>query len=629
MRSADPTSSASGAGKTAPEPNLAVAHSHIMSLARAESSVPGFLKKAVAYVGEQLASPFTTLYARTGSTVIQEETHRGETDPRFWHSAAQRFLTDCLADGRARAKLLSAKNADLKIALLFAPLTHDAHHLSGAIAAVVRGGEQEAGVLLHRLESLAAAIASSLELVGATARDDAGSSAANSPAAVARGASMSSPEELAFALTNSLRAKLGLEQVVLGTVTHGRVRILSISGLDDINRRSPGVVQIRAAMEECLDFNEPIVCQHDRGLGAEKLTRGHRLHRQWHGAAAGDGVGTIPLRDGGRYVGVLGLRWRGDQILSQQRIDEIVKIIEPYAATLQLVQRARRGLLRHAWDSLGAGCAACTRPGRLGTKLLALLTLAGLAWFCFGELDYRPTVPARIVPAQQRHLVTPFEGMLVEALVTAGDFAHKGDVLCRFDTRDLELQRAELRAQLAVCERERMRAMAENRPVEAKLAEANQHLVQARLEIIELRMGLATIRAPYDGIVIRGDLRTDIGRVFVQGAPLFEIAPLNQWKLELDAPESIVSGLRVAAVGRFASYARPESTQPFAITRLCPSAEVRDGNNVYVAEACFECADRWLRPGMEGVAKIEMGSRKVWWVTLHSMIDYVRLHYWL
>ena len=63
--------------------------------------------------------------------------------------------------------------------------------------------------------------------------------------------------------------------------------------------------------------------------------------------------------------------------------------------------------------------------------------------------------------------------------------------------------------------------------------------------------------------------------------------------------------------------------------RIRPQAEIQGQLNVYVAEAEAALPFAWMRPGMEGVAKIEVGRRRVWWVVLHRATDYLRLKLWL
>jgi hypothetical protein len=38
--------------------------------------------------------------------------------------------------------------------------------------------------------------------------------------------------------------------------------------------------------------------------------------------------------------------------------------------------------------------------------------------------------------------------------------------------------------------------------------------------------------------------------------------------------------------------------------------------------------DSRLRPGMEGVAKIEIGRRNIGWIWTHSLFDWLRVKIW-
>lgn len=613
----------------AQEATLTRATAAIMAAGQAAADVPGFLERTVRIVGDALNSPFSLLYARSGPNEIRRDVHRGGSDPGFWRPAVQRFLTDTLRIGEPRARLLSAREADLQIALLAVPFADEGDHIEGGIALVVRSGQPYAATQLHRLEALVATITAALDLVGQDRTSAAAQSDTAATSAVAKAAAVETPEQLCFNITNSLRKKLDCEQVALGLVRKHRVKLVSISGLDDINHRSPGTAQIRAAMEECFDSAQEILCQHERDWDESANDAGFRLHRHWYASAGGDGVGSVPLFAGQQCVAVLSLRWPASETMRREQLREIRRLVEPYMPALDLVRRAGRGLLRHAWDTVDAGARGALRPGNLGLKIAIVALVAFGAWFCLGTLPYRPSVAARVVPAEQRYLAAPFEGTLASVAASQGDLVRAGDVLCKFDTRQLQLRRDELLAEQAVYDQEQRRALADNTPVEARLAAANAKLVQAQLATIERRLELATIRAPYDGIIVRGDLRQQIGSVMALGSTLYEIAPINAWQLELEAPQSLAANLTDCAAGDFAAAARPESPQPFDVQRLRPSAEVRAGKNVYVIEAALNQQQPWLRPGMEGVARLDLGTRPVWWLALHGFIDYLRLHYWL
>ena len=63
--------------------------------------------------------------------------------------------------------------------------------------------------------------------------------------------------------------------------------------------------------------------------------------------------------------------------------------------------------------------------------------------------------------------------------------------------------------------------------------------------------------------------------------------------------------------------------------RIIPKAQVENGRNVYVAEARIGGEANWIRPGLEGIAKIQAGRRGIWWITLHRAIDHLRMNFWL
>ncbi|MCG3126932.1 MAG: hypothetical protein CHACPFDD_01787 [Phycisphaerae bacterium] len=603
------------------------AAAQLIAIARDVSTRRALYQKSLACLARWFSAPFAAISVQLDSESVDEEHHSGPTDPGFWRPTVAHFLTESLAAGAPRARLLSARGADLTVGLLAAPIHHDRDGKPGAVVLVVPLSSDQLQPRLLELESLAAL----LSHLDATLSDrrPRGAAASGDGAALSRSATARTPEELAFALTNGLRAKLGCEQVALSLAAYGRVRVLSISGLDDLPRRSPGIRQIVAAMEECLDAAKPLVCQREDALADSGMASGYRLHAAWHAAAAGACVASIPLRADGRIVAIVSIRRRAEEPITLQLVAQTHHALEPYAQALVLLQRARRGLLRHASDAIVDAARGLVAPGRLGRKLLTAAGVALALWVAFGTARHVVTSRCTVVAQRARHMTAPFPVMLKAAHVSAGDAVRQGDLLCEFDAEEATLQREELRAQLVVHEQERTRAMAGNAPVEARLAAANAAVIQSRLRSVERRLEQCRVRAPFDGVVTVGDLRTRIGAVFQQGEPLFELAPSSCWRLEIAVTENAADGLRDGLTGAFIGSARPEETLALRVTRVHPRAEVRDGHNVYLAEAEVAGQPDWIRPGMEGFARVDYGPRRVWWLISHRLIESLQLAGWL
>jgi biotin carboxyl carrier protein len=609
----------------------------ILTLARESATKVSFMRKVLRQVTRYFASPYAAVNIRYASEAFQDDFHVGPTDPNFWKTSLQAFLTDSLGVRQAKSKVLRAKSGDTKVAFISAPVFDDAGATLGSLALVVAPVTEtelpRRMATLEALVGLASACAAHLgEWTRSTEKPDGvvGATASRaSAAALARAADSSSDRELAFSITNELRNKFGLEQVSLGWVEGRRIRILSISGLEEVNKRSPGVQNLTAAMEECLDVGVPIAFQQSTNIEEGELQSRYRLHKLWHAAVKGNAVASIPLRSGERTIAILSLCNGADRPFDREQLEGIGARVEPYAQALRMARRAGRSLPRHASDAARSTGREILAPGHLGRKiLLGLCSLASL-WFVFGSLSYEPTVPCVVQPAQVRHLAAPFVGVLSAVYANEGDRVNSGDVLCALERRALDQEVAKLDAELLVLEYEKNAAMGAGNRVEVRLAEAKLQLVTAKLNIAQDRVDRTVIRAPFDGVVMVGDLRKRVGGSLAQGDPLFQVAPTDRWRLELEVPQDKTADLAVGLRGRFAAYANPEQSSPINITRVLGSAQDRGGRNSFIAEAEFSARSDWLRPGMEGVAKIEYGSRPVWWVSLHGMIDYLRMAFWL
>lgn len=604
-------------------------HFELVEFARTTPSRFAYYKRVLQAVAEAFSSPCAAMSVQEGSQVIEHDYCAPEADAEFWKPAVQRFLTETLSDPGSRVKLFDSKSGDMKIALLSATLSAPSGRPIGAIAlATNRKGQSDAAQKVTFLESLAC-VASCAVLWTEVKTDARGSSMSDTTTALSNAGACDTPEELAFTITNSLRNRLGCEQVALGMVRRKWVDILAISGLDHVAKQSSGVRSLKAAMEECLDAGTAISCPNRAGETTGKAESGYRLHQQWRAAVNGDAVASIPLRIGEDLAAVLSLRHRPDQPMTEEQIEQVRGHVEPYAAALRLLRNANRGPIRCVGDAAGAALGSMASRGFLGRKIAVALVLALAGWIGFGTMDYQLTVSAVVKPHQVRHVTAPFDGLLRTAVALEGDMVARGDVLCQLDQQDIEQQGVEIVAEINLFERKKDQALAKNDPVGYQLALASQKLALARLDTTNRRIEKSTIRATIDGMVVAGDLRKRLGSVVQIGDALFEVAPLHAMVLELEIPEADADDLALNLSGVFASYARPEHTRPFRITRIHPRTEVRAQGNMCIVEATADLADTWMRPGMEGMARVYVGRRRVWWIGLHRIMDYLRLNFWL
>ncbi len=608
------------------------AFSRIRDLAQHSTSRRDFYRHLLDALAPALSSPFALIYVRLSSEVVQEEYHFGPTDPGFWRPPLHAFLTESLAAEKPRARVLSARQAVLKIALISAPILDADGGVIGTVAMVTPLGDLDASVLADRLSALttfASHVCVPSGHGGSAGGSATGPSDASRGQALGRSAAYESVEELAFSLTNNLRNKTGCRQVALARVLRHRCRILAISGLDEVKRRSPGVVRIHAAMEECLDIGRVIVCQDDARSEHDELSSGYRLHKQWHDSTLGAAVASMPLFIDDRCVAVISLCREAEKPFQHEELENIRTVVAPFAPAIELVHLARRRLVRHSVETVRGAASALVGRGHWRAKLGFAAAAALVAWICCGTLPYRVTAPCVMQPIVSRVVTAPYDGVVGAVAVNAGDRVAAGDLLCELDHRELDLQRDQIEAELAMLEQKRTRALAERKPAEARLVEAEQTLVKAKLGLVTRRIERSRVTSPISGVVVSGDLRSRVMGVVKQGERLFEVAPPDQWRVLITVPERLSSDLTAGLAGRFTTRAKPEESHTLTLDRVRPTAEMRDGKNVVIIEADARIHADWLRPEMEGTAQIDAGRRPVWMLLSKRLLDYLRLNYWL
>ena len=112
------------------------------------------------------------------------------------------------------------------------------------------------------------------------------------------------------------------------------------------------------------------------------------------------------------------------------------------------------------------------------------------------------------------------------------------------------------------------------------------------------------------------------------GEELFRIAPLDAYRVILEVAETDVADIHEGMSGEIRVASLLDDTLPYTIDRITPITEAEDGRNYFRVEAKLGDTSGRLRPGMEGVAKTEVGERLLIWIWTEDVLKWVRLKLW-
>jgi hypothetical protein len=109
---------------------------------------------------------------------------------------------------------------------------------------------------------------------------------------------------------------------------------------------------------------------------------------------------------------------------------------------------------------------------------------------------------------------------------------------------------------------------------------------------------------------------------------LYELAPLDDWRVVLDVEEAQVADTQPGQHGHLVVTAMPYQTMDFTVTRVTPVARIEDGRSVFRVEGTLAGSSPRLRPGMQGVGRIEIGPRLMVWIWTRRIAEQLRLLVW-
>jgi multidrug resistance efflux pump len=196
------------------------------------------------------------------------------------------------------------------------------------------------------------------------------------------------------------------------------------------------------------------------------------------------------------------------------------------------------------------------------------------------------------------------------------------------DDRNLRLERQKWQSQRNKIEKEYQDALAKRDRTELSVLRAKIDQVDAELSLVDEKIERTRLRAPFEGIVVSGDLSQSLGAPVETGQVLFEVAPLESYRVVLEVDEHDVAGLDAGKPGHLIIAALPQTSLAISLDRVVPVAVSGEASNFFRVEASLDEPSSLLRPGMRGVAKVEMGQRNLLWIWTHAVFDRIRLWAW-
>ena len=336
------------------------------------------------------------------------------------------------------------------------------------------------------------------------------------------------------------------------------------------------------------------------------------------------GVLALVLRAGEQPVGVLGL-WRSAAPWSPDDIQRFEQQLRWLGPALALRVREEWPWRRRLHHQLQVAWQALTPPQHRRLVWAAAAVLTGLLLAPWAE---HRGGQARVEGAVQRTVSAPADGFLQRVHVRPGETVRAGAPLLDLAQQDLLLEQQRWQSQLAQHENAFAAAGARADRTQWAVQQAQAAEAEAQLSLVEERLARSRLTAPFDALVLDGDLSQTLGAPVTQGQALMTLAPLDQFRVVIEVEERDIAAVRVGQMAELALTAWPWQTQAMRVTRIAPVARAVEGRNVFEVEAALQDGVAGLRPGLQGQARIEVGRAPGLWSATRRVRDALRRFWW-
>lgn len=264
-----------------------------------------------------------------------------------------------------------------------------------------------------------------------------------------------------------------------------------------------------------------------------------------------------------------------------------------------------------------------------------------------GDIALTVSADGTLRPTRSANIGSELSGTVAEVLVDVNDRVAKGQVLVRLDTTkfadQVEKSRAAVRSAEAAADQasastlETRVALARLKEVQrlsggrlpaateldtasaavakAEAAEANARAAvsqaKATLRTDETNLAKASIRAPFDGVILTRAVEPgNAVAASLQAVTLFTMAQdLRQLELVVNVDEADVGQLQAGQAATFAVSAWPGRRYPSQVTRVNFGSTTTDNVVTYPTQLRVDNPDLSLRPGMTATATIAATQR--------------------
>ncbi|SEH08423.1 efflux RND transporter periplasmic adaptor subunit [Candidatus Venteria ishoeyi] len=408
-------------------------------------------------------------------------------------------------------------------------------------------------------------------------------------------------------LSNTLQQDFQAQRVLLGLVKGRHCRLHTISELSDIKRQADFVHACESLMDAVIAQKQALNSQNPEHRKTQPTLQRLLV------LGAADTVLALPLAalPDNNASGALLILWKTNTNLPQENLEALAM---PLGTTLATLKKAQPNWLQRQLHPLRKN------PGQRLLLITIVLSLLALMWL---PVSHKLSGNVLLEPMKHRFINAPFDGVLKQALHEPGDVIETETLLAQLDGREINWELSGLKAERSRAQKQKDVSTAARDAAKAQIAQLEIERIDAKMALLNYRLNNLEIISPINGLLISGDLKRIEGGTLSKGQTLFEIAPLDEMRVQMSLNAEDIAWAQVNMPLEVRLDAYPDQMWDTQVKKIRPRAEIRDAQAVFIIETDLLNSAGRLRPGMQGLGQIDAGQKALGWVLFHKAWEQV------
>ena len=413
-------------------------------------------------------------------------------------------------------------------------------------------------------------------------------------------------------VVNALRDHMNCRAIVLGLVAKPNepCRVSAVSGLAEFDKNAEFTEQLQETLSESIVRDRLSVCPAEDSNNRDTLLAHNRLRKLTNAAR----ITSHVLKNSSNEVVGAWMAIEDEIGLGSQETPILLRAAAPkIGSALQLACRADSGFF--------AGSRRSRSAARWFVRGIVAAVVAGLLLLI--PVPYSVHCPCSAEPKVRRFIVAPHAGLIEKTFAEPGDTVQQGTLLAQMDGRDIRWELAGLSAEYEQAQKQHDSGLLAGDVASAQQAGLEMKRLDARRNILTRQIQQLEVTSPIAGIVLEGHLDRVENAPVSMGEALYEVAPLSPIAVEVAISDDEFANVKAGCMVNI-RFDGLDTALEGTVRHVHSRSEVRDGNNVFVAEVILENSNQQLRPGMSGYARVTGATHSLGWNLFHKPWEHFR-----